>query len=107
MQSHCYEFQSDLVNGAGTAGGLLAITVTILYGQLSAQAWLEKKRSKSRRKRKKRCLKLLSYLLGVVPLVFIALLTTLGVIKIALLNSESVFTALPNYLNVIFYLSPL
>ena len=36
MQLHCYEFQSDLVNGAGTAGGLLAITVTILYGQLSA-----------------------------------------------------------------------
>ncbi len=40
---HCYEFQFDFINGAGTAGGVLAISVTILYGQLTAQMWLKKK----------------------------------------------------------------
>ena len=70
----CYEFRFDFINGAGTAGGLLTIIVTILYGQLSAQAWLEKKKGKSKTKRKKMCYKALSILLGVIPLTVITLL---------------------------------
>ena len=64
----CYEFQFDFINGAGTAGGLLAIIVTLLYGQVSAQAWLEKKKTKSENKHKKWCFNALSFLLGAIYL---------------------------------------
>ncbi len=102
----CYEFQFDFVNGAGTAGGLLTIGITILYGQLSAQIWLRKKVLKSKRKYKKRWFKVLFYLLiGVVPLVVITLLIVLGVITF--LNSSNTYTALPSYINALFYLVPL
>ncbi len=69
---HCYEFQFDFINGAGTAGGVLAISVTILYGQLTAQMWLNKKISE--RSQHKRCFKALTYLLGVVPFVVVTIL---------------------------------
>ncbi len=101
----CYEFQFDFINGAGTAGGLLTIGITILYGQMSAQIWLRKKISKSIRKYKKRWLKLLSYLLGVVPLIVTTLLIIFGVIT--LYNRSNPFTALLSYINAVFYLVPL
>ena len=77
----CFEFQFDFINGAGTAGGLLAITVTILYGQLSAQAWLEKKKGKSKTKLKKMTYKALFILLGVIPLTVVILLSVLSAIS--------------------------
>ena len=102
----CFEFQFDFVNGAGTAGGLLTISITIIYGQMSAQIWLRKKVLKSKRKYKKRWFKVLFYLLiGVVPLVVITLLIVLGVITF--LNSSNTSTALPSYINALFYLTPL
>ena len=77
----CYELQLDFIKGAETAGGLLAITVTILYGQLSAQAWLEKKKGTSKTKCKRVCFKALSILLGFIPLAVINLFSMLSAMK--------------------------
>ncbi len=103
----CYEFQFDFINGAGTAGGLLAISTTILYGQLTAQMWLKKKISKSKSKEKKRHLKALSYLLGIVPMTFELILLILSMIKFFNATINRRVTAIPNYLNAVFYLTPL
>ena len=50
LRIQCYHF--DFINGAGTAGGVLAIAITTLYGQLTAQMWLKKNISKSESKQK-------------------------------------------------------
>ena len=100
----CYEFKFDFINGAGTAGGLLAISVTILYGQLSAQIWLEKKIAISK---KKKHFKILSILLGIVPLILSIILLLLSVIKFVDTLLDRRFTAIPNYLNAFFYLLPI
>ncbi len=103
----CYEFQFDFINGAGTAGGLLTISITIIYGQLSAQLWLRKKISKSsKRKYKKRWFKVSFYLLiGVVPLIVTTSLLVLGAIRF--LNSSNSSIVLPSYINAVIYLVPL
>ncbi len=43
----CYQIELDFINGTGTAGGLLAIAIAVIYGQLSMQVWLKKKMNKS------------------------------------------------------------
>ncbi len=102
----CYEFQFDFINGAGTAGGLLTMGITILYGQLSAQIWLRKKVLNSKRKYKKRWFKVLFYLLiGVVPLIVTTLLLASGVIRF--IYSNNIFIVLPSYINAVVYLVPL
>ena len=98
---------TSLANGAGTAGGVLAISVTILYGQLTAQMWLKKKISESESKHKKRCFKASTCLLVVVPLAVSTIFLALSLYKYADSISKRRFTAIPNYLNAIFYLSPL
>ena len=105
----CYEFQFDFINGAGTAGGLLAITVTILYGQLSAQAWLEKKKGNSKTKRKKICYKALFILLGAIPLTVGILLSVLSGIKIfsATVEAYSFWSLLGLQVKAVFNLVPL
>ncbi len=102
----CYEIPLDFVNGAGTAGGLLAITVTVIYGQLNAQVWLEIKEAKSKNKHKKRCFKALSILPGVLPLTVMILILVLSIIKVVC-NSALVFTSMINIINTILYIYPL
>ena len=104
---HCYEFQFDFINGAGTAGGLLTITVTILYGQLSAQAWLETKKGKSKTKRKKMCYKALFILLGAIPLTVVILLNVLSVIKIFNAGGDDFWSQLSPLFKAVFNLFPL
>ena len=99
---HCYEFQFDFINGAGTAGGVLAISVTILYGQLTAQMWLNKKISE--RSQHKRCFKASTCLLGVVPLVFVTIFLVLS--AYIFIKSTRYYTALPNYINAVFFIVP-
>ncbi len=103
----CYEFEFDFISGAGTAGGLLAIAVTILYGQLTAQMWLKKKIAISKSKQKKKHFKILSILLGIVPLTLVIILLLLSVIKFFDTFINRRYTGVPNYLNAFFYLIPL
>ncbi len=101
----CYEIPLDFINGARTAGGLLAISVTIFYGQLSAQAWIEKKKTKSK---KKRCFKALSILLGVLPLTVLILLFVSSVIKLLVISAPiNLYKSIINYMNAVLYLVPL
>ena len=108
-QIQCYEFQFDFIKGAGTAGGLLAIAITTLYGQLTAQMWLKKKILKSESIRKKRCFNALTYLLGIVLLVLMTLFLALSVFKFVMSFCTSYInaTSIPDYINAIFYLFPL
>ena len=104
---HCYEFQFDFINGAGTAGGVLAIAITLLYGQLTAQMWLKKKISE--RSQHKRCFKASTYLLGVVSFVVATIVLLLGVYKFfePIRFGTFRYTALPKYINTVFYIVPL
>ncbi len=100
----CYEFQFDFINGAETAGVLLAISVTIVYGQLITQMWLKKKIAISKSKQKKKRFKILSILLGIVPYTLSIIFYLLSVIKFC---DTGKFTAISNYLlHTVFYLSP-
>ncbi len=106
--AQCYTFSLDFIAGSGTAGGLLAIALSVIYGQLSMQMWLKKKMDRSSNEKKKKKYKILSALSVFVPLsveiLFLAL--SLANLLYSVLYRQSL-DSLPKDVLAFFYLFPL
>ena len=104
----CYKFELDFINGTGTAGGLLAIAVAVIYGQLSLQMWLKKKIIRSETQKQKRKFKIFLVLSAIVPLLveLIFLGISISMLLFSIIRNRT-FSVVPKYVLAMFYLIPL